>query len=722
MRLTYAASAATVVYSGAKARLMQITVLVLLVLALVPISPAQTSLYYLNWGAQQQTCCMLADRGGNLYIAGRMFEADPLRPGSFLSQLAVSKLDPNGQLAYTFRFTGSAEARGLAADSQGNLFVVGWATSPDFPIVKPLAGPARGYTGDGFISKLDPTGTRLLFSTVFGYTSFNAVTIDANDNVVVTGSTSAPSFPVTVNAYQRSAPDPDVFGRPSFAFVTRLSNSGDRILHSSFLGNRHSPCSGGSVCIGRYGATFAQSIAIGSDGSITIGGGTTTDQFPVTPGAFQTVCKCTSRQPRAPLPTGFIARFSMDLSALLWSTYFGGSGFATYGDSVSALALTADGAVVVTGVAGSQDFPVTAGAFQTRKELESRPNPSGFVARLGPSGRALAFASYIGGHVTSGPGLWLDAEERAWITGRTASRSSFPVLPDSLELGDDFVIGLTSDGAKPVAIQLRPNGSAGRSIARDPQGGLILLGPTGSVVRIPAVGPADTAVLGQANAAGYAVSNHVAPGEIVSLYGTALGPGVGEGAKLDSNGRIATELAGVQVLFDGTPAPLLYVGLNQINVVVPFEVAGKSTTSVHTLGPDGSSNAFDLAVVPVDPQIFGTNGYAAAFNQDGSINSEANPAAPGSVLAFYVNGAGLFDANFADGLIVASPLPKPLLPVSARFDNAAAEVVYSGAAPGIVAGVLQVNIGVPPTIVGSYHTVTVKVGDSASSYLRIAAQ
>ena len=205
-----------------KAPLRQTPILAFLALGnFIPMWAAETSLYYLNWGANQQTRCMIADGTGNVYIAGKMFEADSFNPGSLLSHVAVTKIDPNGRLIYTFRFTGSAEPRGLAVDSQGNLFVVGSGVARDFPILKPLAGPAPSYISDGFISKLNATGTQLLFSTVFGYTSFNAVAIDANDNVVVTGSTSAPTFPVTANAYQRSAPDPDPFGRPSFAYVDR---------------------------------------------------------------------------------------------------------------------------------------------------------------------------------------------------------------------------------------------------------------------------------------------------------------------------------------------------------------------------------------------------------------------------------------------------------------------------------------------------------------------
>ena len=702
---------------------MKTPALVFLSLGLLSLLPAQTSLRYLQWSATQTTCCMVTDGSGNVYVAGKIVEADPLHPGSSLSYVTVSKLDVNDRVVYTFRIPGGGDPAGLALDKQGNVFVVGASTSSDFPTVNPLAGPAREYSsiGSGFVSKINAAGTQLLSSTVFGSTAFNAVAVDADDNVVVAGSTSASDYPVTANAYQRTAPAFDGFGRSVFAFVTRLNNAGSQVLQSTFLGHGHSPCSGRSLCIGKLGASSAASLAVGTDGSVTIAGSTSTDAFPVTAGAYQINCKCTSGQPKIPTSTGFIARFSKDLGALVWSTYFGGSAPQYSGDVTSALALRSDGGVVVTGRAGSRDFPVTPATFQTEyRANESQVKMDGFVARLGPSGNALMFASYVG---SSSPRLWIDSQDHVWITGQTTSPSSFPALSGTLKLGSNYVVELTPDGVTPLAIELLPNGAANTSIARDSLGRVVLLGPTGSLLRMPATGPANTAVLGLANAAGDAVSGRVAPGEIVSLYGTALGPAAGAGAKFDLDGRIATELEGVRVLFDGTPAPLLYAGANQINAVVPFGVAGKSSTTMQAIGLGGGSFTFDVAVTSTEPRIFfDSAGYAAAFNQDGSINSETSPAAPGSVLAFYVSGAGLFDSSLADGSVVAPPLPLPLLPVTATFDGAATEVLFAGAAPGIVAGVIQVNIRIPQTLSGGSHTAAVKVGDTGSTAVRVAAR
>jgi uncharacterized protein (TIGR03437 family) len=167
-----------------------------------------------------------------------------------------------------------------------------------------------------------------------------------------------------------------------------------------------------------------------------------------------------------------------------------------------------------------------------------------------------------------------------------------------------------------------------------------------------------TGILAPANGAGYSASGQVAPGEIISLYGTGLGPTVGAGAQFDSTGKIATTLAGMQVLFDGTPAPMLYAGANQINAIVPFEAGGKASTSVHVVSGITSSPSFDLKVVSSNPEIFtiaptppvpaiSQDAYAAALNADETLNSSANPAKPGSVVAVFATGAGLFNASTA---------------------------------------------------------------------------
>jgi uncharacterized protein (TIGR03437 family) len=249
----------------------------------------------------------------------------------------------------------------------------------------------------------------------------------------------------------------------------------------------------------------------------------------------------------------------------------------------------------------------------------------------------------------------------------------------------------------------------------------ILLGWTGSILRLPAGATPAVVVTALSNAAGF-TNTKVAPGEIVSLYGSGLGPANGAGAQYDSTGKISTLLAGTQVSFDGIPAPLLYAGAGQINAIVPFGVEGKSSTTVEVRTAAGIQATIQPLVVPADPRIFADAlGNVVAINEDGTVNSPSNPAAGGSIVTFWVSGAG-FLPSLTDGSIVHPPLPAPVLPLSVFFDvTEAGEVLYAGAAPELVAGVVQVNARIPKSKV-TLHLLEVSVGGFRSFPIKVAVR
>jgi len=700
---------------------------------------APPQLRYLNDLGFQSVCCMVADASGNVYVAGTT-AVSTVSLGVLAYKVIVAKLDRSNSVIYRYVFGGSGAdtAKALAADSNGSLIIAGTTSSIDFPLVNPVINsrPAANQ-GTGFITKLDPTGSRLLFSTFLGggpsdlSTEIDAIALDNAGNVYTTGATRATHFPLTPNAY-RSDPPVEELLSSVFAFITKLTNNGDRILYSTYLGDNNAICYGGSSCESASGITQGFAIAVGNDGAMTVAGSTTADKFPVTTGAFQTVCKCTYQN-----STGFVTRFSEDGTSLEWSTFLGGSGIEFAGDGAGALALTKGGGVVVAGTASSPDFPVTPGAFQTSQHaiLQGFGIPQNiFISRLNSTGSSLEFSTLLGGSVAESLyALQLDAHENPWVTGNTISRD-FPLLPRSIALGTAFVAELASDGSRLLAEQMLPNGAAGQALAVDQSGNETLLGSAGSLIRIPAGGPTGLSVLGQVNAAAYVVSGVVAPGEIVSLYGTGLGPTSGAGARFDSTGKIATTIAGTRLTFDGIPAPLLYVGANQINAIVPFEISRRASTTLQVVSGFATSPSVTLTVVPSDPAIFSVlspapapptlpYAHAAALNQDGTINSPGNPARPGSIVVFYVNGAGLFTRSFADGSIVQPPLPEPVLPVSVLFDHGSqrVEVLYAGAAPTLVAGVLQINVRLPKDLPATYHLIQVQVGNSISDAVVVFA-
>ena len=219
-----------------------------------------------------------------------------------------------------------------------------------------------------------------------------------------------------------------------------------------------------------------------------------------------------------------------------------------------------------------------------------------------------------------------------------------------------------------------------------------------------------------ANAASY--SPAVSPGELVAIFGSNLGPAAPMGLQLDASGSVATTIGDTQVLFDGVASPLIFTSAGQVNAIVPFGVA--VTTGVQVQYQGQASLSLPMIVVPAAIGIFSLNssgvGQAFARNQDGSLNSPLNPAAPGSIVTFLATGAGQWSPAGVDGAIAgAGDLPRPILPVHATVGGQAAEVQYAGAAPGGVEGVMQANLRIPAAgQAGAAVPLLLQVGDSTS--------
>ena len=231
-------------------------------------------------------------------------------------------------------------------------------------------------------------------------------------------------------------------------------------------------------------------------------------------------------------------------------------------------------------------------------------------------------------------------------------------------------------------------------------------------------------MVGVASSAGFQVSGQVAPYELISLYGDGIGPSTPVNGQV-TNGVLGNSLNGLQVLFDGTPAPLLYAGPNQINLIVPSAVAGRSTTSFQIIGPIPAVPVIqgpELFVVASQPQVFAGPGLEAnaaiALNQDGTVNSAANPAVLGSIVTVWATGAGMPRILEADGGIASTTSPQPsALPISVLFANDSLEVLYAGDAPGLAVGVTQVNfrLPAPPQNGGSQLGFQLQVGGAESA-------
>ena len=218
-----------------------------------------------------------------------------------------------------------------------------------------------------------------------------------------------------------------------------------------------------------------------------------------------------------------------------------------------------------------------------------------------------------------------------------------------------------------------------------------------------------------ANAASY-VSGQVAPGEIVGLFGTALGPPSPAFLSLTNPRLVANSLAGVRVLFDGLPAPVLYASASQVNAVVPFSVAGHTSTQLQVEYLGATTASITLPVSATAPGIFTLDasgkGQGAILNaKDESVNSPANPATVGDYVVLFATGAGSTNPGSVDGWVSAPPLPVPIASVTVKIGGIPCHTNFVGAAPGFVAGLLQINAQVPEGITpGPAVPVEVSIG------------
>jgi uncharacterized protein (TIGR03437 family) len=220
-----------------------------------------------------------------------------------------------------------------------------------------------------------------------------------------------------------------------------------------------------------------------------------------------------------------------------------------------------------------------------------------------------------------------------------------------------------------------------------------------STVPVPAI---NITAGGVTNAASFAATN-VAPGEILTIFGSGMGPANLQVLQLNAIGTgVTTSLAGTQVLFSGIAGPLIYTRSDQVSVIVPYGVSGSGSVAIQVTYNNQSSNIVSLPLSSSAPGIFTIDssgkGQGAIQNQDYSVNGPAHPALPGSVIIVYATGAGGTTPQAADGAIIGLPLPLVQESVHVLIDGIEAEVLYAGMAPQQVNGVLQINALVPLSV------------------------
>lgn len=277
-----------------------------------------------------------------------------------------------------------------------------------------------------------------------------------------------------------------------------------------------------------------------------------------------------------------------------------------------------------------------------------------------------------------------------------------------------------------VTVNVNPSGLAAGTYTGSVS--IAIAGATNTPVIIPItltvtpVAVVPPAIVAIQNAASSTPSS-ISPGLNIVIYGSNMGPGTLATLQVGSNGLLQSTVSGTQVTFDGIPAPLIYTKSTQVSVMVPYELTGRATTSMVVTYNGIASSPLVLRVVDSAPGIYTLNqtgsGQGAILNQNGTVNGPQNPEIVGNVLQIFATGEGqTLPAGVTGGINPSRlPVPAPILPVTVTIGGIpvpAKDVIYAGEAPGIVAGVLQVDATVPQGAGTGPVSVVIQVGGASS--------
>ncbi|HUA18200.1 MAG TPA: SBBP repeat-containing protein [Bryobacteraceae bacterium] len=610
---------------------------------------------------QNLPVALATDSQGNTYVTGW---------GAF-----VTKLDPMGNVVFTklIPFDGFA----IAADPSGNIWIGG-----------------DGSPATAFLIKMAPDGT-VLYSSQFGgkigASAVNGIATDQSGNVYVTGWTDCSDFPTTpgLPASPVTGSYPPIYG----LFAAKLDPTGQKASYSTVIAGPAN-C---ATCFADVPKTVGYGIAVDGAGNALVAGFSNTTGLPVGDPSMD---------------GDFVFKINSAGNQIVYISYmpaliFSGS---------RPIAADASGNAYLTGYSDAA-FPATPGAYQTTYEGGSG-TAEAIAMKLDSSGKTVwaTFVGRLGDANSQNAAIGLDSAGNVWITG-TGPYAYLPLLevPTFVYIGPDFADELNPDGSTKLnAIDFPPD-AAGQDVVLDQSGVLHLAGPAGLITAMTPANPISPQVFSVLNAAAGQVTRWIAPGEIVSLYGTGLGPATPISVT-PQNGAFPTSAGGVQVLVNGTPIPLLYVSNTQINAEIPSSVgAGQNGMAlVQVMNNSAALPDFRLAVVASDFAAF-TNplGSLVVVNQDGTLNQLANPAQRGSVVSIWATGIGTGGpamtgavAPDADNYCGACQVQFSTGGTSTYITETAQ---YAGSSPGLVDGLMQINFQIPANLTNAFGGAWVSV-------------
>jgi len=420
---------------------------------------------YLGGSGNDSGVGIAADSTGNAYVTGVTFSTDfptghPLQTPPSSATVFVTKINSSGSaLVYSTFLGGSGDdfSTGIAVDNAGNAYVTGYTNSANFPSSNPLQASIGGSAGnDAFVTKLDPSGSSLIYSTFLGGTGDDfggGIAVDSSGYAYVTGYTYSINFP-TKNPLQ-TAPLPLLRQK---AFVAKITPAGSALVYSTYLGGD--------------GLDEGHSIAVDSGGNAYVTGLTSSTNFPMSNPLQATYAGGSSTN-------GFVTKINMAGSALVYSTYLGGNNQ----DGGYGIAVDSAGNAYVTGFVHSTNFPTSNPLQPTQGSHGVYPNA--FVAKFNASGSALVYSTFLGGNGRDvGNGIAVDSAGNAYVTGSTDRSFNFPVSNPLQAFGDSsqavFVTEISASGSSLVYSTYLGNGG-GTAIAVDTAGNAYVTGTTGSV-------------------------------------------------------------------------------------------------------------------------------------------------------------------------------------------------------------------------------------------------
>ncbi len=561
------------------------------------IDPVLVYSTYLGGSSNDAGYAIAVDSSGNAYVTGTTRStnfptATPVQRASGGSiDTFVAKLNSTGSaLVYSTYLGGSGDDTpwGIAVDSSGTAYVTGETTSNDFPTANALQAANAGMH-DGFVVRLNSTGSALVYSTYLGGGDTDGgygIAVDPSGNAYVTGATLSTNFPTTAGALQR------IQGGFLNAFVAKLNPTGTTLVYSTYLGGN--------------GVDAANGIAVDTSGSAYVTGVTILSNFP-TLNPFQRASgggTCVIAGFTVVCPDAFVTKLNPTGSGFIYSTYLGGSG----DDEVQTIAVDSSGSAYVTGYTLSRDFP-TANPFQAA-------NGGGqdvFVTKLNSTGSALVYSTYLGGGGTDrGFGIAVDSSGNAYVTGVTGS-SAFPILNPLQSTGGfflgTFVAKLTSAGSALIYSTPLADLSAadffgvGHAIAVDSSGNAYVTGVTSSD-KFPTVnavqsvfggGPGDAFVVKISD-----LNPMPAPNPVPVLSSLSPSSTAASGAAFSLGVTGSNFITSSVVRWNGSDRMTTYVSSSRLTASIPasdIATAGTAQVTVFNAAPaGGSSNALPFTI------------------------------------------------------------------------------------------------------------------------------